>query len=434
MTRKLKTLPKRPDQALQEQIVPYTNIPKSEGQTPFNKNRGNDISLKDEKIKDFTIGLKDIDETLMYYFKNIIKPSVIQNGQRISVPVIYNNPEIWTSIQADGYTRDKNGKLMAPFITFKRENIEKNRNIGNKLDGNQANLYQIFEKKYTQKNIYDKFSLISNREPIREFVKTVVPDYVTLTYTCVIFTNYMEQINPIIESINYVSDSYWGDLKRFKFKSKIDSFSTVTELNIDEDRVVKSTFTLSLNGYLIPEVMVKDLSSSKKFYSKSQIVFNFETTTEDLETVVASGIKKPLAGATSIDSYNINITNGPVTSIVSGSTVDPNTLIYINTNITKKATSITSPNIVVFDNVQLLQPPSGSGLPTNTVSDFMFFINGQYVPPSLVTLSESTTFITAVFNTTLLDYIIEPTDEVIIIGKLTLLTGAFDSGFTSGFD
>lgn len=428
--KKLKPLPKRPDEALAEQIVPYTSVPKSIGETPFTKNRGNDISLNDEKIKDFTIGLKDIDEALVYYFKNVIKPSVVQNGQRVPVPIMYNNPEMWTSIQADGYTRDKNGKLLAPFITFKRENIEKNRMVGNKLDGNQANLYQIFEKKYTQHNIYDRFSLISNREPVREFIKTVVPDYVNITYSCVIFTNYIEQINPIVEAINYVSDSYWGDLKRFKFKSRIDNFSTITELNIDEDRVVKSNFTLVLNGYLIPEVMVKDLSSSKKFYSKSQILFNFETSTSDLETVTSSKIQKPIAGSTSIDSYNINIGNGGG----GGISVSQDTLDYINTNIQKKATTVIVPNIAIFTNVQILQPPSNSDLPATTVSNFLFFINGQYIPSSLVTLSEGSGTITAIFNTTQLEYTLESTDEVIIIGKLVISLGAFDGGFDGGFN
>jgi hypothetical protein len=36
--------------------------------------------LKMITTKPFTVGLKDIDESIMYYFDNVIKPSVIQNG------------------------------------------------------------------------------------------------------------------------------------------------------------------------------------------------------------------------------------------------------------------------------------------------------------------------------------------------------------------
>ena len=58
------------------------------------------------------------------YFKNIIKPNVVQNGQQIAVPVIYGSPERWKSVQADGFYRDASGRLMVPLIMFKRENID----------------------------------------------------------------------------------------------------------------------------------------------------------------------------------------------------------------------------------------------------------------------------------------------------------------------
>ena len=56
-------------------------------------NRGDKVSLRGDKVKPFSIGIKDIDESIMYYFKNVIKPFVVQNGQRIEVPVMYGAPE-----------------------------------------------------------------------------------------------------------------------------------------------------------------------------------------------------------------------------------------------------------------------------------------------------------------------------------------------------
>ena len=43
-------------------------------------NRGKVISRKTDKVKDFTITLRDIDFAIKYYFKNVIKPSVVENG------------------------------------------------------------------------------------------------------------------------------------------------------------------------------------------------------------------------------------------------------------------------------------------------------------------------------------------------------------------
>jgi hypothetical protein len=77
--------------------------------------------LKDDTTKPFSIGIKDIDESIMYYFDNVIRPYVIQNGERIAVPIIYGSPERWKSIQKDAYYRDKKGAIMMPIIMFKRD-------------------------------------------------------------------------------------------------------------------------------------------------------------------------------------------------------------------------------------------------------------------------------------------------------------------------
>ena len=133
MARNLKPIPKNPQEISQEQIVPYlANEGKPISETSFDRNRGNDISMRNDTVKDISVGLEDMDNAVMYYFNNVIKPTVIQNEQRIAVPVIYGSPERWKSVQADGFIRDASGRLMVPLIMFKRENIEKNRSLGNK--------------------------------------------------------------------------------------------------------------------------------------------------------------------------------------------------------------------------------------------------------------------------------------------------------------
>ena len=78
--------------------------------------------------------------TCVFYFNNVIRPSVIINGNRTNVPIIYGSPEKWKGVQKDGFFRDKEGKLQVPLIMFKRDSIEKRRDLGNKLDGGIANL------------------------------------------------------------------------------------------------------------------------------------------------------------------------------------------------------------------------------------------------------------------------------------------------------
>ena len=86
----------------------------------------------------------------------------------------------------------------------------------------------------------------------------------------------MEQLNKIVEAINYAADSYWGDPQRFKFKANIGSYQTITELNVGQQRTVRGSFEIKLNGYIIPDVIQKDLNAIKKYSSTSQVNISSE--------------------------------------------------------------------------------------------------------------------------------------------------------------
>ena len=116
----------------------------------------------------------------------------------------------------------KKVKLCLQLLCLKEIVLEKNIDITNKLDANDPHLYTSFQKSYNSKNSYSNFEVLNNRKPTNQFIANVVPDYVTLGYSFIVQTYYIEQLNKIIEAINYSSDSYWGDPERFKFKSKID--------------------------------------------------------------------------------------------------------------------------------------------------------------------------------------------------------------------
>jgi hypothetical protein len=244
-------------------------------------NRALQTSWKGDNVKPFSVGLKDIDEAVFYYFQNIIQPSVVQNGERLNVPVIYGSPEKWKSYQKDGYYRDQNGKIMAPLIMFKRDSLDKNRTIGNKLDANNPNNYSVSTKKYDSRNSYDNFKVLNNRIPEKQFYATVIPDYVTIKYTCIAFTYYVEQLNKIVEAMEYASDAYWGNPQRYQFKAMIDSFGFQTELVNNDERIVRSTFDIKLNGYIVPEILQKDINSLKKYTDTTKVIFSIEASSID---------------------------------------------------------------------------------------------------------------------------------------------------------
>jgi hypothetical protein len=234
-------------------------------------------SVKKDKVKKFAIGLRDIDEAIFYYFNNVIKPSVIQNSTKKIVPVLYGSPERWASVQKDGFYRDRNGKIQVPLIFFKRDSVEKNRNLGNKMDANNPTQFGVFEKKWSKKNQYDRFSTLLTRSIQKEYQGVVMPDYLNINYSCTIFTEYVEQMNGIIESINYASDAYWGDPDKFNFRAMIDDYQTITELVQGQDRSVKTNFQIKLLGHVVPNAENTLPQGNAKFFNKASVLFGLES-------------------------------------------------------------------------------------------------------------------------------------------------------------
>jgi hypothetical protein len=301
---------------------------------------------------------------------------------------------------------------MAPLIMFKRNTIEKNRTLGNKIDGNKSHLFNVFETKYNQRNQYDNFSILTNRTPSKQYYVSVVPDYVNVTYDCILFTNFVEQNNKLIEAIEFASDSYWGDFNRWHFRTKIDSFAMSNTVEQGQDRAIKTNFSMTLSGYLVADTINKEMANADMFYSPSQLIFGLETTEDltDLSPATQMAANNTVGSTSFIGDGNI-ITN---IVLVGAALLD---LTYLNTNKPLKANTITPPDKAMFTGAVLLQPSVDSALPRTTVNNFVFYVNGQYVPTSFVSIDSEIGGVTFQFSTGSIGYSLETDDEVIAIGK-----------------
>jgi hypothetical protein len=410
--KKIKPRAKTQSELTRDQITAYD---KSAGVPPAStkRNRENQISVKDDNTKLPTIGLKDIDEAVMYYFNNVIRPTVNQNGSEKKVPILYGNPERWSAVQRDGFYRDRNGKIQVPLIMFKKNSITKDRSLGNKLDGNEVNNFIIYEKKYSKRNIYDRFSILANRNPSKELYGVVVPDYVTVEYSCVVFTDYIQQCDKIVEAINFSSDSYWGDKERYRFRASIDSFNTTVDMNQGQDRAVKATFTIKLHGYIITDTYNRDMANLKKFYSKSQLNFQMETagTLDEIENRVQESTQ---SGAVRFADSELNKPQ------VFREGMEIEEIIYLSTNSTAIATSL-SGTVATFAGFNILTPPEG--FPAITKDDFEVYLNGRRFPSSQITsISQQGTAIEV--NVDLAAFLETP-GSTFEIDDQVLLTGKF---------
>ena len=260
------------------------NIKQGDGNKPLPRkqrviNRGTLLSRTKDDIKNPSVTLMDMDGAILHYFDKVIKPSVEDNGENVKVPVMYASPERWKAIQRDGFMKDKKRQTITPVIAYRRTSIEKDDSLPvDKLDANNPNLFYTFEKKFSNVNRYDNFSTQIGLLPQREYYNVTMPDYVTLTYDFIIWTSFIEQMNKIVERVAYSDGAYWGDPDKMRFRTSIDSFTDATEVS-DVERLVRTTFTVTMRGYLLPEGNFDHRSTTQKYLTPKKVIFGTEVDT-----------------------------------------------------------------------------------------------------------------------------------------------------------
>ena len=251
-----------------------------------NENRAEQTRRDNDSNKDLSLGLYDIDETIKYYFDKVLKLQITDSSGTVTkVPVSYASPENWKSYQTNDLSRDSKGKIQLPILTFKRDSITKNRNLGNKVDANKP-IYTFVDRGRDPNQRYDRLSMLNQRQKelkySRVLERIVVPDYITVNYSCVIYTEFLTQMNRIIEAISYGEGGYWGDKNKYMVRAKVDEFPSAIELNIGEDRVVKSEFSLTIEGHIIPKTIQNQAQEgSSRVLTKAKISLGESVMTGD---------------------------------------------------------------------------------------------------------------------------------------------------------
>ena len=403
-------------------VMPYDTIignpniifsdPQKLGQPEHN--RAFEMSLIGDTDKDYHIGIKDIDEAVKYYFEKVLKLSVVQNNARVNVPISYGNQEDWKAVQQDGFLRDQNGKLLAPLLMFKRTSLTQNRGLGFKLDGNTAHNLQYFETSYNKRNMYTAFNALNGRTPEKKYVVSSTPDYVTIEYSCIVWTYFIEQMDSLIESINFSSRSYWGDPNRFLFYSSIDSFQENLTYALAEDRSVRNEFTITLNGYLIPDTINAKIANANRAFGLSKIIFGLETanSSEQFTANIAQPKVKKIASVIAADSVNITNTINNY-----GTGLPTDVAAYLTTNSELLGTYVSSTQML-FAKGWATAP---TGIPANNINNFSFFINSGYIDPtaiiSFVDNGNGTSTLT--IDPVILKFSFDSTDTVFASGKFS---------------
>ena len=232
--------------------------------------------------KGYSITLKDVDTAILSHVKKVMKPKIREANETIDVNVMYGNEERWKAVRKNNVLRDKQGTLILPLIMLKRTDIARNELSGQafKHDVKREHIEVIRNSQWSKKNRYDRFSVLTGQKPQYENLVTGMPDFADITYEFVLWTNFIEQMNPLIEMFMEQSNQYWGNSEQYKFLSSIESITDASEMNQDGERFIKSTFSLKVGCYLLPEeinsVVTGKISNLQKKLTPSRVVFGTE--------------------------------------------------------------------------------------------------------------------------------------------------------------
>tara|TARA_B100000287_G_scaffold368842_1_gene365339 strand:+ start:137 stop:976 length:840 start_codon:yes stop_codon:yes gene_type:complete len=249
-------------------------------------NKGKQIRRDKDNVKNVSVGIYDVDSAFKNFLEKDVRPTVEDDGRYFPVPVMYASPEKWASAQRDGFMKDDNGMILTPVIVFKRDNLSINTELSKLKVAQNEDAHQFFERKYTNVNKYDQFSVLTGENPKREFMSVERPDYVDLQYEVIVWCDYMEQVNKVVEQIVFFQGRSFGE--RYKFVIKGDSYSFETIAEMGQDRITKATISLVAKAYIVPEFVGLN-NNTKRTISIGKVSFTEDKSLSGLKTIKKSG-------------------------------------------------------------------------------------------------------------------------------------------------
>ena len=238
-------------------------------------NRANAVRRDNDIVKTPKITIEDVDFALISFIRDVIKPQVVENGQTIDVPVMYANGEKWAQVQARGFMRDRKGKIMTPIISIRRASITERdtlKSLG--VNQNPAGNDIVFRNKHTKENRYGKFSILQGTKRTQEYYAAPIPEFVDVAYEFLLWTEYTEQMNSLVEQIMPTNGFAYGTT--YKFPTFLSDVSFETTNATGEDRIVRATIPAIVKGTLLMPFELRRSNIEKRF-SVKKVVFGKET-------------------------------------------------------------------------------------------------------------------------------------------------------------
>lgn len=307
-----------------------------------------------EATSDFVVppvGLEDVDVGLFNLFDKELKPAVggTDSSDLKKVPIVFAGGEKWAMIKNNRPLRDKTNSLILPLITISRTSFAQasseditNRGINQrtgeiiirkKLDKSDRGYQNVINKIFLkhQNNlavdasnadsgqlttlqevgelqedptVEDGGLLLSNRR--NNIVETLVvpsPQFVTVNYDVIVWTQYTHHMNQIME---HIVSSFLPQLqgwrldtpKGYWFIARVSEELFNYETNFEDmsqgERVIKSKFTVKVPAYIFASAAPGVPIPVKRYVSAP--IISFKTEEQQLNSALGPTVEEPMLG------------------------------------------------------------------------------------------------------------------------------------------
>lgn len=236
----------------------------------------NYYSDKESRYPFKPVTIETVDSAVFDYFDKKIELNIYKDDVPYKVPVFFATGERWAVIRKSNF-RDSHGTLILPVVSIRRLDIlrdtemggmtsaQKHITISNVIHPKNSNLQNLIKARKDR-----GFVVPSEKPPIIETLTIPFPDFSTIQYEIVFWTQFTTQMNDLLEKVFYNYANVGGRVDSFVMpaeydgkKPKGDSYyfvgfsegNMVKESNEDnyaeQEKVQKYIYRINVPVYLI---------------------------------------------------------------------------------------------------------------------------------------------------------------------------------------
>lgn len=211
--------------------------------------------------------LENIDREVLNHFNKQIGLYVVENDNKIMVPVMLATHERWNQLKKDRVLRDSNKTVLLPICIVKRGTIESaNPTINKSVADNPAFKVPVG----SIKDIKQGESHLGNSK-----IFTNYPIYIKITYEMTLQSRFMSSMNSMIEQIivNYFTGWFISENEYSLMweTSPITDSSNIEDFS-DNEKIITNNFQFMVTGAIVSKYQ-NDISNITRVYSPRKIIF-----------------------------------------------------------------------------------------------------------------------------------------------------------------